>query len=228
MNYSSGGRLPLHHQDPYSGDGPLKRHHSAHYYAHRVKESLTARISKLICSLFLGLLAFLGIIAFILWLSLRPHRPRIYLEDFSIPGLDKENGFEDAEIIFNVTARNSNQGIGFNFDAMQVTVFYEDQSIGGASLLIPFYQSPKNTTVLAGVLSGATLTVTNQRWQQFQADRSRGLVLFRLQLTSTMRFKVSSWHSKHHRMHANCPVGVGKDGTITADYKGKRCPVYFS
>ncbi|GFP79083.1 protein yls9 [Phtheirospermum japonicum] len=209
-------------------DRPIKRHHTARYYAHRVKESLTTRVSKLICSIFLTLLFLVGIISFILWLSLRPHRPRFHVQGFSLPDVAQEGGFQNAQIIYNVTARNSNQNIGVYYDSMQVAVFYEDQSIGGASVLFPFYQEPKNTTVIAGQLSGAALTVTSQRWQQFMAARTRGEVVFRLEVTSVIRFRISTWDSKRHRMHANCPVGVGPDGLLLPSYRVNRCPVYFS
>ncbi|KAK6133309.1 hypothetical protein DH2020_032972 [Rehmannia glutinosa] len=208
-------------------DRPIKRHHTARYYAHRVKESLTTRVSKLICAIFLALLFLMGIITFILWLSLRPHRPRFHVHDFSIPDLAQEGGFQNAQIIYNVTARNSNQNIGVYYDSMELAVYYQDQSIGGSRLLFPFYQKPKNTTVIAGVLGGAALTVTSQRWQQFMADRARGEVVFRLEVTSVIRFKISSWDSKRHRMHANCPVGVGPDGLVLPRYRTNRCPVYF-
>ncbi|KAA8515462.1 hypothetical protein F0562_018927 [Nyssa sinensis] len=209
-------------QAPSPQPRPLKRHHTARYYVHRVKESLTTRISKLVCAIFLSIIFFVGIITFILWLSLRPHRPRFHIRGFSIPGLAQQNGFENAQVNFNVTARNANLNIGVFYDAMDVTLYYQDLGIGRTSLLFPFYQEPKNTTVLAGVLSGASLTVTNQRWAQFLADRSRGTVIFRLEVSSTIRFKVSKWNSRHHKMHANCAVGVGPDGLILASYKDKR------
>ncbi|CAH9133656.1 unnamed protein product [Cuscuta epithymum] len=229
MNNYADSRLPIHHGAPNS-DGNLKRNRTVRYYAHRVKESLTTRLSKIICTLFLSLLGIVGIILFILWLNLRPHRPRVFIEDFSVPGLAQENGFQDAKIIFNVTVRNSNQGVQFDYDGMRLTLVYQDQTIGGASLLLPLYQLPKNTTVLAGVLTGSSLMVTNQIWQQFLRDRqSRGLVRFQVQLTSVITFKVkTAWESKRHRMHANCPVEVGKDGMITSAYRGRRCAVYFS
>lgn len=218
---SSSAQIPIH-SNP---ERPIKRHHTPRYYAHRVRESLATRVSKLVCTIFLSLLFIIGIISFILWLSLRPHRPRFHMHDFSIPIA----GFENAHVNFNVTARNPNQGIGIYYDAMQVALFYDEQSIGSTSLLNPFYQEPKNTTVLAGdLITGSTLTVTNQMWQQIMANLAQGTAVFRLELTSTFRFKISSWDSRHHRMHANCPVGVGTDGLITAQYKDKRCPVYFS
>ncbi|KAJ4840525.1 hypothetical protein Tsubulata_027336 [Turnera subulata] len=207
---------------------PIKRHHTARYYAHRVQESLTTRVSKVICATILTLVFLFGVIAFILWLSLRPHRPRFFVHGFSIPGLGQPTGFENAQIIFNVTARNSNQHIGFYYDSMEAYVYYRDQKIGSSPLVGSFYQEPKNTTVLSEVLSGATLTVNSQRWTQFMNDRGRGMVNFRLDITSIIKFKVTTWDSRHHRMHATCEVAVGPDGSILATSKDKRCPVYFT
>lgn len=225
--YPSPERFPVRrdHQEP----RPIKRHHTAHYYVHRVRESLTTRVSKLICAIFLSLLLLVGIITFILWLSLRPHRPRIRVHEFSVPGLNQATGFENARISFNASARNSNHNIGIQYDSVDGSVYYRDQKIGSTPLVSePFYQEPKTTTVIDGSFSGATLTVNSQRWQEFLNDRARGTVVFRLELTSTIRFKVSSWESKRHRMYANCDVDVGPDGLILAISKDKRCPVYFS
>lgn len=206
----------------------IHRQHTVRYYAHRVKESLTTRISKLICAIFLTLLLFLGIISFILWLSLRPHRPRFHIHDFSIPTLAQADGFENAQIFFNVTVRNSNQHIGVYYDTMVSAVYYKDQKIGTKPLLFPFLQEPKTTTIINDVLSGATLAVSSSRWAEFMSDRSKATVPFRLEITANIRFKVSTWNSKHHRLHADCPVSVGADGTILATSKEKRCRVYFS
>ncbi|KAL2454538.1 Late [Abeliophyllum distichum] len=210
-----------------AGNRPMKRHHTARYYAHRVKESLTTRVSKLICAIFLALLFLVGIITFILWLSLRPHRPRFHVREFTIPGLGQANGFANAQIIFNVTSRNSNQNVGFYYDAIHMTVNYKEQSIGGKTLALPFYQEPKNTTILTGILGGYSLKLTTNQWQQFTADMSRGAVIFSVELSSTIRFKISTWESKRHRIRATCPVGVGADGSLLAIDKDKRCQVYF-
>ncbi|XP_021894444.1 NDR1/HIN1-like protein 10 [Carica papaya] len=207
---------------------PVQRHHSASYYAHRVRESLTNRVLKTICAIFLSLLFLLGIIAFILWLSLRPHRPRFHIREFSVPGLGQPQGFENAQIMFNVTARNSNQHIGIYYDSMEGSVFYKDQLVGSTPLLYPFYQEPKNTTIVYGVLSGASLKVNDNRWMEFTSDRGRGTVMFRLEITAVIGFKVFTWDSKHHRMHANCYVAVGPDGNLLPSAKDKRCPVYFT
>ncbi|RZC65579.1 hypothetical protein C5167_009270 [Papaver somniferum] len=194
---------------------PLKRHHTARYYAHRVRESLATRVSKIICSVFLALLFFLGIITFILWLSLRPHRPRFHMMNFSVSGLNQENGLENARIAFDVTARNSNQNIGIFYDAMDGTVFYQEKPVGTTPLLFPFYQSSKNTTWIHGEVGGTSLSGDNDKGNKFINELGGGKVVFRLELTSTIRFKVSTWDSKRHRMHATCLVEVGQDGGVS-------------
>ncbi|GAB2298811.1 hypothetical protein Dimus_032889 [Dionaea muscipula] len=182
------------------------------YYAHKVTDSLTTKVSKMICSIFLFVLFVLGLIAFILWLSLRPHRPRFHIVDFSIPALAQPNGFNNAQINFNVTIRNSNRKILVQYDSIQAAVYYQDLYIGGQVLVSgAFYQDPKNTTDLYGALSGATLTVTSQLWSDFQNDRSLGNVAFRLQITSVIKFHISPWGSRRHKMYANCDTAVGQD-----------------
>ncbi|KAK9268140.1 hypothetical protein L1049_010580 [Liquidambar formosana] len=207
---------------------PIKRHHTTRYYVHRVHESLTTRVSKILCSIFLGLLLVIGVVIFIVWLSLRPHRPRFHIRDFSVPGLNQVSGIDNAVITFNVTARNANQNIGIYYDSMVGSVYFEDQRIGSTPLLFPFYQEPKNTTVVYGTFSGATLTVDSQRWTDFKNALAKGSVIFRLELTSTIRFKISRWKSKRHHAHADCAIGVGQDGLILAVSKDKRCPTYFT
>lgn len=100
--------LPVNRRDQ---DHPVRRHRSARYYAHWVKESLTTRVSKLICSIILGLLAIVGLITFILWLSLRPHRPRVFLNEFNVPALGNGGGLQGLTMFSNlsspITYRNS-------------------------------------------------------------------------------------------------------------------------
>ncbi|KAK9051765.1 hypothetical protein SSX86_028393 [Deinandra increscens subsp. villosa] len=206
----------------------LRRHHTTRYYIHRVKESLTTRISKLICAVFLSLVFIVGLITFILWLSLRPHRPRFHIHEFSIPSLAQDNGLASAQATYNVTARNANLNIGIYYDTMHITLYYQNQNIGEQPLLFPFYQPPKNSTILYSTLSGTHLVIDEARWASLVAARMRGTVMFRLEVASVIRFKVAGWTSKEHKMHANCNIGVGPDGMLIPSYSIPKCPVYFT
>ncbi|KAF3599503.1 hypothetical protein F2Q69_00037042 [Brassica cretica] len=206
---------------------PISRHHSTSYID-RVRESLTTRVSKFICAIFLSLLLCLGIVFFILWISLRPHRPRVHIREFSLPGLGKTDGFETSHISFKITVHNPNQKVGVYYDSMEGSVYYKEKRVGSTKLIHPLYQDPKNTSLVEGDLRGPTMAVNKDRWKEMGRDRNQGKVVFRLDVVSVIGFKVYSWHSKMHRMHANCYIEVGWDGMLLSKTKDKRCPVYFT
>lgn len=92
------------------------RHHNVSYYAHTVRESHTTWILKLIGSIFLNFLLILGIINFIMWFSLRPHRLRFHIHEFSIPSLSHADVFQNDEILFNSTTQKANEHIAIYYD----------------------------------------------------------------------------------------------------------------
>ncbi|XP_010910294.1 protein NDR1-like [Elaeis guineensis] len=190
------------------------------FKAHRVRESLTTRACKLLCSFFLSLLLAAGVILFVLWLSLRPHRPRFHVSSFSAPVLSPSAG---TAFSFDVSDRNPNGNIGIFYDAVAGSVFYRDNRVGSEPKLAgPFYQPPKNTTVIHGAVDGASLSP-----EELAADLRSGRVGFRLELSTTIRFRVSTWDTHRHRLHVSCSVEVGPDGAILAASKSRRCSLYF-
>ncbi|EPS66769.1 hypothetical protein M569_08010 [Genlisea aurea] len=190
------------------------RLHTARYYVHRVSESLTTRVYKLICSIVLALLFFVALIFFILWLSLRPHRPHFYVDRLSV---------SPAAIDYGITSRNDNENIGIYYHSVQVTVFYNDQTIAAASPpVFPFFQGPKNTTAISGELSPVMAS------PQFAADVAGGRVVLRVEIRSGIKFQISTWDSRSHTMHANCNVGIGSDGQILPEYRDEKCAEYFN
>lgn len=186
--------------------------------------------AKLICAIFLTPIIVLGLIFLILWLGLRPHAPKFHIQDFSVPDLGQPNGFEIANITFNVTVRNPNRRVRIHYDYMDGSVHYKDQLLGSTPILLnSFNQEPKITTTLQGVLSGTIIisTANNQSWVALINDRAQGTVIFSLQFKSIIKFKRTIWDSRHRRMHANCDVGVGMDGLMLPNFKGKRCAVHL-
>lgn len=201
--------------------------HRTRYYARRVKESFTSRLCKFICTIILSLLLIIGLVAFIVWLSLRPHRPRFHVVSFSIAGLlGQDNGFQNSAITFNVTIRNPNNEVDIYYDDMSGGVFYLDQQLASTTtLLLQFRQRRKNTTYVSGAFTGVSLPGYGDSFKQALAT---GKIVFRLELKTGIRFRIARWTTRHHRMHASCVVGVGPDGLMLSTYKGRRCSIYFS
>lgn len=195
-------QLHLHRQYP--------RAARTRFYAHLVRESFTSRIAMFLCSILLTLLLVSGIIILVLWLSLRPHRPRFYLSSFSAPSL--------STFSINVSDLNPNSKIAIQYNDISATVFYNNGQVAMGIVQPAFYQPPKNTTVIAGRLVAATSAAAG-------ATASR--VALRLELDSVVQFKLSTWDSHHHNMHASCDLAVGADGNLLPEFQGERCSLYF-
>ncbi|EHA8589471.1 NDR1/HIN1-like protein 26 [Cocos nucifera] len=203
------------------------RSHRHRFSASRVRNSLTTRFAKCICSVFLSLLLFAGVIVFILWLSLR-HRPRFYLSSFSVPAVAQPPpALLNSPISFNVTDRNPNGNIGIYYDVVYGSVYYKGQLVGSGPVLNPFYQPHKNTTVVVGDLIGTAPAAGDALAAALSGDAAAGRVEFRLELKSVIRFRVRTWDTHHHTLHVQCDVVVGSDGNLLAENRGKRCSIYF-
>ncbi|CAO2842611.1 unnamed protein product [Amaranthus hypochondriacus] len=221
--------LPIHHVN--NGQRPnLQRHHTARYYAHRVKESLTTRVSKFICTIFLFLFFIAGLITFIVWLSLRPHRPRFHIQEFSIPTLVQSSGPPESALVnYNLTIRNSNHKVTVHYSSIHAAVYYRDQLVGGVPLITEEFDQMSKTTKVLNSADLPPLTINTQRWAEMQRDIAAGSVPFRLEITSVIKLQIQHWwDSKTHKMHANCIVTLGSDASILPNLKNNKCRVYFT
>ncbi|KAJ0507642.1 putative protein NDR1 [Helianthus annuus] len=141
----------LNHGSLTDGSRP---HHNTKYNAHHVQDSLTTRVTKLICAVFLSILFTVGLVTFILWLGLRPHRPRFHVQQFSFPSLAEPNGFSTAQLTFNVTARNPNIEIGIYYDTVEnfikklvlIVAYYNEEQEA--------YLYTKQKTIHGNILNG--------------------------------------------------------------------------
>ncbi|KAL6638327.1 hypothetical protein ACP70R_023718 [Stipagrostis hirtigluma subsp. patula] len=198
--------------------------------ARRTRESCAAVFTNTLCSLLLGLLLVAAVVVFVLWLSLRPHRPRFNIASFSIAGgLDPGSSPAGASLAFNVTDRNPNRHIGIYYDAMHASVrFYDALVASGPAYAAGWYQPNKTTTSITGLLDVVGPTTTDASWPSFSAAVQAGRVPLHLQLTTAIRFKVSNaFHSGRQRMHVSCNLLVGADGNLLPDSVGAPCDRYF-
>lgn len=198
------------------------RHVRTRRYAHLVQESLTSRFAKCVCSIFLSLMLLVGVIFFVLWLSLRPHRPRFYLNSFSLarPGGGSSSS-PVAAAAFNVSDRNPNQNVGIYYGDVTGSVYHRDGLVASGHVMDQFYQPSKSTTLMQGQLPAAANATLPS------ADAGTGRVELRFELQSTIRFKVNMWDSRRHNMHVSCDVVVGGDGNLLPEYVNERCSIYF-
>ncbi|KAF0905263.1 hypothetical protein E2562_003864 [Oryza meyeriana var. granulata] len=191
------------------------------------RERPAVRCVNFLCAVLLTLVLVTGIIMFVLWLSLRPHRPRFFLNDFTIPNLNRQSGAVNLPVRFTVDEHNPNQKIGIRYDEIYGSVYYNDLLVASGPVYQPFYQPPKGDTPLQGELTASGPTPSDPAWQRFAGDAAAGSVGLRLLLNSTVRFQVKVWDSKVHHIKVECEFRLGGDGSLQQDYKNRQCTLYF-
>ncbi|KQK15919.1 NDR1/HIN1-like protein 26 [Brachypodium distachyon] len=190
------------------------------------RQSPAIRCLNFLCAVLLTIVFIAGIIFFVLWLSLRPHRPKFALADFAIPNINRQTGAANLPVKFTVNEHNPNQKIGIYFDAVYGSVYYDNNElIASGPVAYPFYQPPKGDLPVQGELTASGPTPTDPSWQRFASEVGAGSVEMRLVLNSTVRFKVKLWDTREHHMKVDCGFKLGGDGTLLK--KNSPCDVYF-
>uniref|UniRef100_A0ACD5UL17 Uncharacterized protein n=1 Tax=Avena sativa TaxID=4498 RepID=A0ACD5UL17_AVESA len=191
------------------------------------RQSPAIRCLNFICAFILTLVLVAGIILFVLWLSLRPHRPKFTLTDFSIPSLNRQSGAANLPVKFTVNEHNPNQKIGIHFDYVYGSLYHDDELIASGRFADPFFQLPKGDTPVEGELIASGPTPTDQAWPRFAAEVGAGSVPLRLVLNSTVLFQVKLWDTREHHMKVDCELKVGGDGSLLQQYKNTPCTLYL-
>ncbi|CAD6207793.1 unnamed protein product [Miscanthus lutarioriparius] len=198
--------------------------------ARRTRDGCATTLANTLCSLLLGLLLIAAVIVFVIWLGLRPHRPRFNIASCSVAGgLDPDSSPAGASLAFNVTDRNPNRHIGIYYDAMHSSVhFYDALVASGPAFAAGWYQPNRTTTSITGLLDVLGPATTDASWPSFSAAVRAGRVPLRLQLTTAIRFRVANaFHSGRQRMHVSCDLLVGADGELLPDSVGAPCDRYI-
>jgi hypothetical protein len=187
------------------------------------------RCTKLICSAFLTALVLAGVILFVAYLAVRPHRPRFHVASLAAAGLQQPSGA--VVLSGRLSVRNPNQDVAFFYDRLFMSVRYraygdvvKDHDLNGA---MPMYQPPKTTSDLAfeGVAVPAGPAAADM--VAAAAKEGGGVVALTVKVRSRIRSKVAFWGSHWHPLHVACDVALGPDGQLLPESQQKRCSIDF-
>lgn len=175
-----------------------------------------------------GLLIFVSLILLlilIIWLVLRPSKPKFYLQAISIYQLNVTGGgggtipnLLTAVLQTTLSSRNPNDRVGIYFDELRVFATFEGQRITAAAPLAAGYQGHHDVAVWSPYLYGAGVPLAPYLAAALEQDRATGLLLVEVNVEGRLRWKVGTWVSGHYRLQANCPafltVGNGAGETL--------------
>lgn len=211
--------------------------------AEHTRASCTTVVANTLCTLLLVLLLVAGVVLFVVWLSLRPHRPRFAVVSFTVVSPPTTGGGGHQKVAFNVSDRNPNRHIGIHYDATRAAVLYGGDDVGAAAVLVAtgpafadgWYQPNKTTTFIAGVLDVVgPRPAADAAWPAFAAGLRAGRLPLRLRLTTAIRFRLTTgfgavgFQSGRRRMHVDCHIVVDSGGNLLPESVGAACERYFS
>ncbi|CAN1147008.1 Protein NDR1 [Linum perenne] len=139
-----------------------------------------------------------GFTALFLWLSLRPSSPKCYLQNFSIPSLNRS--LSNSTINFNLSLVNPNLNKGIYYDPVKVSFFHgSNRSDSLGNFTIPgFYQGHKKKATKGGTI-GTSL----------RGGTAGG---FRVEMETRVRYKLIFFKTKRHRIDVGADFEVNGEG----------------
>lgn len=190
------------------------------------KNTRRKRVITYFFSTILSLLILAGLIVFFIWLALRPHKPRYYLEYASYPELNLTDRILSSRMELNLTTRNPNGRVGIYYYKMEGYIFYGDQRIAGSDIG-PFYQGHKAVTVLQPTFTAHSVILGKEAARDLRLENSAGALELKLKLYARIRFKVGRWRSRHYNMRVKCDqLNLERNGGGN-HFNHRRCGVYF-
>lgn len=167
------------------------------------REKLCRRIFG--CILTVIILILLTIL--IVWLVLRPAKPRFYLRDVTLTQFNlTAPGFLGVSAQITISSKNPNDRIGIYYDRLDAYAVYKGQQVTVPSALPRGYQGHEDIAVWSPTLYGTAVPVAPYLSDALSQDQSAGVLLVSFRVGGRLRWKVGSWTSGRYHLFVNCPA----------------------
>lgn len=166
---------------------------------------------------YVKLIVSLGIVALVLWLSFRTTKPKCSINDFYVPGLDKSVNNNNN----NATRRNNNLSFQLNLKNEM-----KDKAVRYDDITLKFYYGtntsyPIGNFTVEGFKQGkdkelfksGMIETHNMPWDAaLKAVTNGSKAIFRVDVSSRIRYKITFWYTKRHNYFVENKVEVDDKG----------------
>ncbi|KAF7020014.1 unnamed protein product [Triticum aestivum] len=183
------------------------------------------RLYRKCCGALLALVLLALFIILIVYLVLRPHKPRFYLQDLAVLCLNvtpPTSAYLFTTMQATVAARNPNDRVGVYYDEADMYAQYKGVAITVPTRLPVAYQGHRDQSVWSPYLrSMDSVVLPPQLAVALAQDETAGYVLVDVRVDGQVRWKVGTWISGHYHLRVNCPAlirvneGKGSYGATT-------------
>ncbi|CAA6663736.1 unnamed protein product [Spirodela intermedia] len=158
------------------------------------------------------LLGFVLLILFtvlVIWLVLRPTKPKFYLQDATVYAFNQSGsptGLLTTSIQVTLSTRNPNDRIGVYYDKLDVYASYQNQQITMPTVIPPTYQGHNDVVVWSPFLYAVNVPIAPYLCASLLRDQNAGVLLLNVKVNGRLRWKVGSWTSGRYHIFVNCPA----------------------
>ncbi|KAK9170325.1 hypothetical protein Syun_002465 [Stephania yunnanensis] len=155
------------------------------------------RFLRLVFATFLFILFIILLTIFIIWLVLRPTKPRFTLQDATVYQFNITGGpnLISSSLQVTVASRNPNDRISVYYDRLDIFAVYRNQQITLPTSILPTYQGHKDTIIWSPYLVGAAVPVAPFIGEALLQDQAAGVVMLNVKMDGRVRWKVGAWVS---------------------------------
>ncbi|XP_057855489.1 NDR1/HIN1-like protein 12 [Cryptomeria japonica] len=169
-------------------------------------------------------------IVLVVYLTLRPQKPRFYVQDAVIQQWNvTRDDTLTSSLRFTIISRNPNDRIGVYYDRISGYANYLDQQITAYSPITPFYQGHNDINVISPVLYGSSVPLAPFVADHLRAEQQNGILTVNMRIGAKIRWKVGTWTSGQYLLNVNCFAVLGFssccNGSPLPLQAGTRCEV---
>ncbi|XP_020089499.1 NDR1/HIN1-like protein 12 [Ananas comosus] len=193
-------------------------HHGGGYYWGWGRHKFYRRLCAVL--LFLVIVALLVIL--IVWLVLRPSKPKYYLQDVTVYSLNLSSpSYLSTTIQVTLSSKNPNDRVGIYYDKLDVYAEYKNQQITVPTELPTGYQGHDDVSVWSPYLAATNVPLAPYLVVALAEDQTAGYLLIDIKVDGRLRWKVGTWISSNYHISVSCPAfltvlnGNGNGNSVT-------------
>ncbi|KAG4968623.1 hypothetical protein JHK87_034274 [Glycine soja] len=166
----------------------------------------------------LGFILLILLVIFLIWIILRPTKPRFILQDATVYAFNLSSTGDTPSPItptpntltltmqVTLAAFNPNHRIGVYYTKLDAYAAYRGQQVSVATSLPATYQGHRDTSVWSPYLYATAVPVSPFTLQILQQDKTSGGILVNVKVNGRVKWKVGTWVSGIYHINVNCPA----------------------
>ncbi|EOA27889.1 hypothetical protein CARUB_v10024063mg [Capsella rubella] len=175
-----------------------------------------------ICGAIIGLIIIVLIAILLVWLILRPTKPRFILQDATVYAFNlSQPNLLSSNFQVTLASRNPNSKIGIYYDRLHVYATYRNQQITLRTAIPPTYQGHKEGNVWSPFIYGDAVSVAPFNAMALDDEQNGGLVSLIIRADGRVRWKVGTLITGKYHLHVRCPAYINLNDKAAGVHVGE-------